>query len=72
MYPGYQAEDQASGIKLPVIKGPAAMVQVELPGGYEGDLRVAFCEPKMWRVAEAISLLTVLALGAYGIRKRKT
>ncbi|MBR1441529.1 MAG: hypothetical protein IJ589_09945, partial [Lachnospiraceae bacterium] len=70
MYPGYEAVDTESNIHLPVQKGPAAMVQVNLPGGYDGTLQVRFREPLSWKFAEVISLLAVLTLIAYLVKGR--
>ncbi|MDR0219968.1 MAG: hypothetical protein LBI54_01010 [Lachnospiraceae bacterium] len=61
-YPGYRAVDVDTGARLSVSNGQSARVQVELPGGYSGTFEVRFVPPWYWRVAEAVSVLTVTAL----------
>ena len=61
-YRGYLAEDEASGALMAV--GPAEdhRVRVVIPPHYEGRLRVFYYARKIWRVSEAVSLLTALLL----------
>lgn len=63
-YRGYTAQDSATGEYLEVESGDNSVVRVLLPAGYEGEVHVQFTEPRYWRLAEVISLLT--ALGCIG------
>lgn len=60
MYKGYRAK-AASGY-LPVEYGDNFRVKITIPSGYNGRLVVDFVEPWYWRMAEVITLLSVVAL----------
>jgi hypothetical protein len=70
-YPGYRAIDANTGTRLKVSDGNSKSVKVEIPGNYSGTFTVRFVSPWYWRVAEAISLLTLLALSSYLIYNAK-
>ncbi len=59
-YPYFAVVDEA-GTRYPVSEGEGRMLHVTLPAGFEGDLTTRFLEPASWRIAEIISLLTLLA-----------
>jgi hypothetical protein len=61
-YPGYRAVDVDTGIRLNISDGKSKRVKVEIPGDYSGTFTVRFVSPWYWRAAEAISLVTVVAL----------
>ena len=72
-YPGYGAYDkEQKEQKFEVTRGENNQVRVSLPAGYEGTVEIAFREPAGWRIAELISLLTVLCLLLTGIRRQRT
>lgn len=60
-YKGYQART-SQGQKLPLYRAADARVAVTVPAGYEGEVTVSFHEPWYWRVAELISLFTLVWL----------
>lgn len=60
-YPGYTAQDNAGDV-LPVKRGDNNRLRVPLAEGYSGTVHIAFREPLLWRVAEAVSLLSALVL----------
>lgn len=66
-YRYYQCRDAQSDTEFRITQGTNYKIRVELPSDYQGTLQVFFEEPWYWRAAEGVSLLTVLALGGYGI-----
>jgi hypothetical protein len=67
-YPGYRAVDLDTGARLAVSDGASKRVKVEIPGGYSGSFVVRFVSPWYWRLAEAVSVLTVVVLVAGNFR----
>lgn len=70
-YPGYQVhlDDE----KVEALRGNNGMLRVNIPNDISGTVKVVgeYKQSVLWRVAECISLLTVVLLGIYGIRKKK-
>lgn len=62
LYKGYVAEHVETGEKLPITAGGNNTVRVEIPSGFMGTLHLSFQEPVYWRIAEAVSALSVLVL----------
>ncbi len=60
-YPGYQAITD-KGI-LHTKASPSAKIQVSVPPGFHGEIKVCFMEPWYWRVSELVTLLTILYVG---------
>lgn len=60
-YPHYHAKTDA-GAELSVTASGDGLIQVALPEGYSGAINVTFIPPIMWRVAETISLLTLIGI----------
>lgn len=69
-YKGYVAVDRASGTELTTKQGDHAILAVMLPPGYQGEIEVYFREPLLWRLAEAVSLFTLLVLIGVIVKKR--
>lgn len=59
-YKGYQAYDVTTGEKLQVFDGENHSVSVIVPTGYAGEISVRFVSPWYWRVAEAVTLISVI------------
>jgi hypothetical protein len=59
------------GESIEWILGDNNRLTVELPAGASGELRVWFAGNPLWRISDAISLITLFALGGHLIRKRK-
>lgn len=60
-YIGYEARDTDSGEKFEIVRNnDNNRIQINLPEGYEGTLKVSFKEPYIWRMAEGFSLVVVL------------
>lgn len=71
-YKGYQAIDQNTGERLAVYAGENNTVQVDVPAGFEGTVRVAFVSPWYWRLAEAVSLISGVGLAVwFGMVQKK-
>lgn len=63
-YTGYLAQDMGSHTKMAAYMGKNGCVTVRVPGGYSGCFEMGFHVAWYWRVAEIISLLT-LVIGVY-------
>ena len=61
-YKGYHAYDMDSGEELKCYSGSNCEVTVEIPAGFEGNVRVEFVSPMYWRAGEIITVLTVLCM----------
>ena len=68
-YKGYRAQDMDSGEVFEVTAGNNQDVRVLLPNGYQGRLHVWFQSMWYWRVAEIISLVTIILLGLGWFRR---
>lgn len=66
-YKGYVAVDDATGEHFEVTYNENRILQVILPAGYEGTVRVSFEEPVYWRIAELISLATLAAVVIWAV-----
>ena len=66
-YDGYRAT--LEGKELDWVRGENNRIQVELPAGARGKLEVRFAGKSIWRVCDAISLCTLLALAFGGVRR---
>ena len=60
-YIGYEAEDE-SGEVLSVVDGDNHRVRVLIPSGYDGRLHIQYREPALWRIAECLSVFSLLGL----------
>ncbi len=59
-YKGYHVMDE-SGTEYEISDGTIDLISVELPAGFDGKLITRFIEPWYWRLAEIISVLSVIA-----------
>lgn len=66
-YKYYKCIDVQNGKDFLLTSGTNYKIRVDLPENYQGTLHVFFEEPWYWRVAEAVSLLTLLSVCMYGI-----
>lgn len=69
-YDGYQAIDLNTRKKLSVGSGNNGRVMVAVPAGYDGTFRLEYHEPVMWRCAEVISIVTLLAIIIFLFRRK--
>jgi|GEM_PF-587219 len=58
-YKGYHVTDD-SGKEYEIHDGTIDLISVDLPAGFEGNLTTRFIEPWYWRVAEVLSLITLV------------
>ena len=68
-FAGYEAT--LDGEPLAVGLGENNRLTVRLPAGAQGTLRVRFVNWTLWRVCDAVSLLTLLAAGAAWVMRRR-
>jgi hypothetical protein len=68
-YPGYVAE--LDGASLPLSPGRNGVVRALLPAGASGMLRFRYRAPALYRLSEAVSLISVAAILAYNLRKKR-
>ena len=69
-YKGFHVYDE-SGHKYKIKDGKQQEISVNLPSEFDGTLYVSFVEPIAWRVAEIISLITVIAMIYYWYIKNR-
>ena len=69
-YPGYRITANDGGT-LSLAATATGKVAVVLAAGYNGSFTVAWAEPRSWRAAELVSLVTVAGLAVYGWRRRR-
>lgn len=68
-YRHYTAQ-AADGTPLTLAANEAHCLRVTLPAGFGGLVTVRFAEPLLWRLAELITLATVLILAAWPVLRR--
>lgn len=75
-YQHYIAVDAATGQRLSLIENQQHCLQVILPAEYSGTVQVRYSPPVAWRMAEIVTLATVLALTGWAVqtirRKKKS
>ncbi|MDE7247258.1 MAG: hypothetical protein K2N43_05175 [Lachnospiraceae bacterium] len=71
-YKHYRCVDMETGETLQDERGSNNRIRVNLPAGYQGSVKVYFATPWQWRAAEAVSLLTLIALILYIVRMGRT
>ncbi|MCI8389315.1 MAG: hypothetical protein HFI35_01115 [Roseburia sp.] len=71
-YKGYHAVDMETGRELYLGNGNQNVILIIVPSGYSGAVKVYFKEPMIWRVAEMISLITLIGIisGVWIFRKK--
>ena len=70
-YKGYRAFDTDSGEELKCYPGENCEVEVEVPAGFDGNVRVEFDSPVYWRVGEIVTVLTLLCMSISFCRQRR-
>ena len=71
LYKGYRATDKETGMRLELFYGNNNRIRVRIPAGYAGSVQVRFVSPFYWRIAELITLGTVVLLVAVRWRYRR-
>jgi hypothetical protein len=70
-WPGYQAD--ANGVAIPVISGPAGLLQVQLPDGFSGTVHIHWSPPGLSTglAATGLGLATIVLLSVIQIVRRR-
>ncbi len=69
-YPCYKAKDVETGTSLALTYGENNRIRVMLPPNYEGTILLKVSERKLWRLAEVISLISIL-VSVYRIKLKR-
>lgn len=71
-FPGYRVTSK-DGIltQSSLSEGDSARVQITIPKGFSGEVKVFYREAWYWRIAEVISLLTLIGIIAFWNKGRK-
>ena len=67
-YMGYHASSNNG--ELIITQGENQRMKVVIPPKFEGNIHIYYAEPWYWRVAEVVSLLTLILIIAYAIVKK--
>ena len=62
-YRYYTCTETTTHERLQVSSGYNGMLRVTFPANFDGTIKIAFTEPWFWRMAEIVSLLTMLVCG---------
>lgn len=74
-YRNYSAVDRETGDKLPLQQNEQHCLSVTVPAGYSGTIELIYTSPLLWRLAEAVTLLTWAGLAGAALlryRRKKT
>ena len=69
-YDYYRCIDVETKAVYPCLRGENNKINVVLPAGYQGTLRISFVEPWYWRAAEVVSIITLAWMLIYCRRRR--
>lgn len=69
-YPGYVAKAD-DGTKLTIDRGTNNRLRILFDPGFTGNVYVRYSEPILWRLCEVISLLSMIAVVYFEIKRRK-
>ena len=64
-FDGYEAE--LGGERVEIARGENNRITIDVPAGASGTLTIRFVGKPLWRVSEAVSLLTALAMAAHAL-----
>lgn len=67
-YKGYHATNDL-GNELEISDGENNVISVAVPAGFAGNITVAFHEPVYWRIAELVSLISVIGVIVFAFRR---
>ncbi len=70
-YPGFSAQDEATGTEIAMSMGDRGRAELTVPAGYTGTVRVFYKEPALWRVFEAVSLISLIVYMLLFVRRMK-
>lgn len=67
-YKGYHVTDE-NGVEYAISDNYNNQIQFSVPAGFDGYIVVEYKEPWYWRIAEVLSLLSILGMCAWTLRK---
>lgn len=70
-YRGYTAKDTVTSSSMEMVYGDNNVIRVMIPAGYSGTIHISFPGMWYWRVAEIISIITVVGCVVYFRLKKK-
>ena len=68
-FPGYVAE--INGERIAWHLGDNNRLTVDIPAGTSGEISIRYAGKALWRIADAVSLLTAVGLAAWCIRRKR-
>lgn len=68
-YRNYEAVDAWTCEEFLIETGENGQIKIQIPAGYQGDIRIYYRVPLLWRAAELISLLCLIVLVMGAVRK---
>ena len=71
-YKGYAAYDKKTNKSLEIVNSSNNTLNVKIPKGYSGTVKVEFREPYYWRLSEVISLLAIVFYLFLCFKRKKT
>ena len=71
-YPGYIAVDENGKDYKVTRSDDNSRIKVELPQGFEGELKVYFKEPLYWRICEVLSMIALVGMIVYENREKQS
>lgn len=69
-YEGYKAVDAATGSALDLVSSDNHVMQVVLPGEYNGDVKIRFEGMWYWKVSYGISVVTIIGFAIWFVINR--
>lgn len=67
-FPGYVVDADSTSVYC--MKGENGIIRVNIPAGYEGDIRIYFRTPMKWRLCYFISFCSILAIIVVVLRNK--
>ena len=68
-YDGYVAEGE--GNRFEISDGIGRTVKVTIPAGFSGELSLRYCEALYWKLADFISIISLILFVAFLVRRRR-
>lgn len=70
-YKYFVAYDDETGTPVNISHGENNRIALNVPANYSGTIAVRFAEPVHWRLAEIVSLVSVIMLAAFVLRQKR-
>ena len=64
-YPGYKVMDQATDKEMNISDGENHMIRITIPGNYENQVEVMYCEKVIWKIFDWLSIITFAGIVVY-------